>query len=210
MDFNIEEKALLPNPFDSKIDPMVPHESLIHEDTTCQQTNQKPNFPFFFPIIYHNIKNDIPQKYSNAVRFGYYGFCSFSLNLLISFLSQCFSGFIQSYLIVPWREIIMSLFTLLIAPLTLFYCQYYPIYISARDNERNTALVPIQFFVIFILFFLFIGVPGTGVIGIGYTIISFKYGGLVNKILSFVSTTWGFVNIVLQVKILFLILPIVS
>jgi hypothetical protein len=55
---------------------------------------------------------------------------------------------------------------------------------------------------------MLIGIPGTGLIGIGYTIVAYRYGQVLNKIGATILTFWQFANVILQVIVLFLLLPL--
>lgn len=209
MSSKLEDKSLLPNPFGTQIQPMIPSEGLLSGQSEYSAKKEK-NFPFFFPIIYHNITMEIPQNSSSSVRFCLFSFYSFTLYLVFNFMSNLFSGNINSYLIIRWREILLDSIILVLFPIVLFYCQYYPFYCSAKDNAKNPKLIHMQFVVIFCFFLFFVGIPGTGLIGLGYAFVAFRYGAFINKILSFVMTTWGIVNVAFQVKVLFDISPIVT
>ena len=84
------ENPLLPNPFDMSIDPVVFNSDLVNEDISAHiseiKQNRNPNFPFFFPIVYHNIAHDIPKRYSYAVKFCLFSFFSFFFNMLLMFI----------------------------------------------------------------------------------------------------------------------------
>ena len=152
MSSKIEDKSLLPNPFDTKIHPMIPNEGILQEKTEYS-TDKKKNFPFFFPVFYHNISLEIPQNSSSGVRFCLFSFYSFVLYLLCSLITNIFSGKIDSYIIIQWREILLDSVMLILLPIILMYCQYYPIYCSAKDNAKNQKLIHLQFVVIFCFFF---------------------------------------------------------
>lgn len=211
----IEQKVSLPNPFDASstlhteaanvLDNPL-HDSMPIPDTTAK----KANFPALFPVVYHSIGLEIPQKYSFICRMCFNETRSFLFVMIVSFFAECFSGQIDSYLIVKWREIVLSLFLLLICPAALVYGQYYPLYCAIRDEKPNSSLIPFQFFTIFVFFFILIGIPGTGLIGIGYMIVCYRCGQLVNQILATLITVWHFLNFVIQFILLFLISPINS
>ncbi|KAK8870455.1 hypothetical protein M9Y10_008337 [Tritrichomonas musculus] len=211
----IEQKVALPNPFDStpeyrtnEVPGILDNQNFNDSMPVSDTTAKKPNFPSIFPVVYHNIGLEIPQKYSFICRLCLYEARSFFFVLLFSFIAGCFSGSIDSYLIVKWREVVLSLFILIICPIALLYGQYYPLYCAIREERPNSSLVPFQFFTIFVFFFILIGIPGTGLIGIGYLIVCFRQGKLVNQIFSTLITIWHFLNFVIQFILLFLISPI--
>ena len=211
----IEQKMSLPNPFDNTPDFTNQNDRIlldnINESMPLTDTSsKKPNFPSFYPIVYHSIGLEIPQKYSFITRLCYNGMRSFTMALALSVIAEFFSGSIDSLMIVMWREIVLSLFIFFICPAALCYGQYYPLYCAIRDEKPNPTLTPFQFFTIFVFFFLLIGIPGTGIIGIGYLIVSFRCGSLVNKIFSIIITIWHLFNFIIQFMLLFLITPINS
>ncbi|OHT04957.1 hypothetical protein TRFO_27465 [Tritrichomonas foetus] len=212
----IEQKVALPNPFDSTPDYVQQNDSLFETNNISESlpitdtTGKKPNFPSVFPIVYHSINLEIPQKYSFITRLCYNETSSFFLVTLLTLIAECFSGQIESSMIVMWREIVLSLFILIICPAALVYGQYYPLYCAIRDERPNPTLIPFQFFTIFIFFFILVGIPGTGIIGIGYLIVCYRCGQLINKIFATLITIWHFFNFVIQFMLLFLISPINS
>ncbi|KAK8896460.1 hypothetical protein M9Y10_014360 [Tritrichomonas musculus] len=229
----IEQKATLPNPFDSYLDNRNNNSHLFNDrndfslpkimnykeysnddgsngfDVSLSNSKRRsPNFPPFFPIVYHSIGLEIPNKYSFIIRMCYYCALSFSYVLIFSFFAQMFSDEIDSLLIIRWRELILSFFILLICPISLFYGQYFPLYYAIRDEKQNFSLIPFQFFTIFFFFFFFIGIPGSGTIGIWYFIICSRYGSVITKIISMIVTIWHFLNLMIEVIILFMIAPL--
>jgi hypothetical protein len=169
-----------------------------------------PNFPSFFPLVYHNINQEIPQKYSNLVRLSLAAAKSFFYSTFCTVLAQFFSDQIDSDLIFRWREMVLSTFVLLLCPLSLLYGQYWPLYRSIRDETIGRSLVPFQVVCVFVMAFVLAGVPGSGMIGVGYAIVAFRSGETVNKVAATVLTFWQFANTILQLIVLFLVLPLGS
>lgn len=229
----IEQKTTLPNPFDTfsdnrnNIHPMLSDRNClsvpkiatfkdnsndyIGNDSDVYLSNSRrknPNFPPFFPMVYHSIGLEIPHKYSFIIRICYYCALSFSYVLMLTFFAELFSNHIDNLLIVRWRELILSFFILLVCPASLFYAQYFPLYHAIRDEKQNFSLIPFQFFTILFFFFIFLGIPGTGMIGICYFLICHKCGSIFTEILSFIITAWHFFNLVVEIIILFMIVPL--
>lgn len=206
----LEERQALPNPFESnsamstEVDPIV---ESISESISEGPPAKPPNFPAIMPIVYHSVGLEIPQKYSYIVRFAYIGVKSFFWCLLLSVIAEVFSDKIRSVYIYRWRELILSAFILLICPIGLLYGQYFPLYCSIRDEKRSRALVPFQMFTIFVMVFMLLGIPGTGIVGIGYTVVAFQCGTIVNKIFGVICSLWHLVNVVMQAVLLVLIGP---
>ena len=228
----IEQKTTLPNPFDAFLDKnngypaFSNHNSMtlpkiaafkdtsndyIRSDSDIYLSNSRrktPNFPPFLPMVYHSIGLEIPHKYSFIIRMCYYCALSFSYVLIFSFFAQLFSNQIDNLLIIRWRELILSFFILLVCPASLFYGQYFPLYHAIRDEKPNISLIPFQFFTILFFFFIFLGIPGSGSIGIWYFVICHQSGSIFTEILSFIITVWHFFNLVAEVIILFMIAPL--
>lgn len=219
----IEPSRPLPNPFDTSFNKpnskfpeiLAANEFLISDSTEFEVSyshikSQTPNFPLFFPIVYHSIGIEIPQKYSFITRMCYCVALSFSYVLLFSFFMQMFSKNIESYLIIPWRELILSSFILMVCPAALFYSQYFPLYYSIRDQKPNPSLIPFQFCIIFFMIFFAAGIPGSGVIGLGYAIICYNQSNIIQQVISLIITGWHFLNLIFEIIIFFLIIPINS
>ena len=212
----MNEINTLPNPFDIKNNNYLNiNENInIMEDIDREIDDgpflKNPNFPFFFPLIYHNINLEIKEKYSSIVRICYYSDLSIFWNLFFSFITTLFSFQINQNYISIIQEIILSLFFLIILPSLIFYIQYYPVYCSFKDELPFKGLFIIQIYIIFIYLFILIGFCGTGIIGILSTIRSLKYGKFINQFLSIIITIWHIFNLMTQFILIFLLKPVFS
>lgn len=204
---DLADRHALPNPFKSASAEITPLIESISETISDGDPAKAPNFPPCMPIVYHSVGLEIPQKYSYIVRFALIGVKSFFWTALCSVIAQVFSDRIKSVYIFRWREIILSVFVLLICPIALLYGQYFPLYRSIRDERRDRSLIPFQMFTIFVMLFMLLGIPGTGVVGVGYTVVAFQCGDLVNKIFGVVLSVWHLVNVAIQVVLILLIGP---
>ena len=92
----------------------------------------------------------------------------------------------------------MSIIMLLACPILMFYCQYWPIYTAARDETSNHGIIISQNAVLIAMGIMLLGIPGTGMIGIGYTILCWNSGQLSNVIIACVFTGWHSMNIILE------------
>lgn len=207
-------QSALPNPFEapqklSDFNEAHPLIESISEAIAKGEPAKEPNFPSFFPVVYHNL-NEIPKRYTGVLSLCLFGCKSFFWVLLTTVFAQIFSNRINSVLIFRWREMILSVFMLIICPLALLYAQYYPLYVSIRDEKMKHSLVPFQFFTIFVMVFMGLGLPGSGMIGLWYTIITFHEGAGVNQLFSTLITLWHLANVVIQIIIVVLISPFMS
>lgn len=205
------EAGLLPNPFDTAKNVSSVHDStdlegLVREFDSGQTGNeQPPNFPPFYPLVYHNIGQEIPQKYVYIVRINLITAYSFTASMIFNFLGSFFSTQMESpYFSSAFREIFLAFINLIILPISLFYVQYYPFYKAVRDEGQNRAIVPVQIMVIIIFGLLLIGFPGTGNAGIIYATEAFNYGGYGTKFFSVVMVIWHFVDFVGEIAVLLL------
>jgi hypothetical protein len=205
------ENAPLPNPFELSSVHGIPDnppilEALSQEISGPGFTAHRPNFPVCCPVVYHNIAKEIPQKYGPVIRISFVAARSFFWVLLATPMVQLFAHRIDSPLVPQWREMVMSVFLLLLLPAALLHSQYYPLYCALRDEYLRRGLVLLQFVVLFVHFFALIGVPGSGFVGVGYAIVAFRCGDAVTKALSVTVTVWHLVNLVLQIVVLALVM----
>ena len=215
----MESKTNFSNPFDSSV--VVGGEGLEssslenisrESDKNQNDNNSIPNFPPFYPLFYHNIGFDIPPKRMFITKLNFFTALSITFSFLFSFVGALFSFLFDSCqgltCFHPGKEIFLSLTNCIIFISLLFYNQYYPFYISMRDETSNNSLIIVQLFTIFILLLNFIGIPGTGSIGVIYLYASFESGTVVNQFFGFVSSFWHFANLLLEIAIFFLMRPI--
>jgi hypothetical protein len=181
-------------------------EALSQEISGPGFSAHRPNFPVCCPVVYHNIAKEIPQKYGPVIRISFVAARSFFWSLIATLIVQLFSHRIASPLVPRWREIVMSVFSVLVLPAALLHSQYYPLYCALRDEYLRRGLVLLQFVVIFVHFFALIGVPGSGFVGALYAIVAFRCGDTLTKALSVAVTVWHLVNLVLQVVVLALVI----
>jgi hypothetical protein len=210
LDLDNQQSETLPNPFEpTPMADIAPDDDsllaalsqeIAGEGSTLRRC--RPNFPSLCPVVYHNITQEIPARHSFTVRLSFFAARSVSVSLFVNFMCSMLSGSMKSSTIEWWREVVLSAFAVLVCPVALFHVQYFPLYFSVRDEQPNGSLIPLQFFVIFSLFFFFVGVPGSGVIGAGYSIVAFRYGTFWNQFCSVVITLWHIVNVILEILVL--------
>jgi len=207
---NGQEPQALPNPFETvglteinpDCDALMSAFSSETRGFDSGLPRHSPNFPAIYPVVYHNIAQDIPARHSLSIRLSFFAARSFSLSLILNFICALFSSSIQSSTVERWREIILSGFLVLVGPVLIFRCQYFPLYFSVRDERPSSSLVPMQFFVIFCFLFVLMGVPGSGIAGIWYVVVALRFGTFSNKVLSILFAAWSFVNVITEVIVL--------
>ena len=214
----MESKSTFSNPFDSSV--VVSGESLDSNslenisreaDANQRENSSVPNFPPFYPLIYHNIRFEIPPKRLFIVRLNFFTAISIIISLAFSFIGSLFSFLFDSCNELTCfhvgKEIFLSFVNCIVWTAILFYNQYYPFYTSMRDETSNNSLIIVQLFTIFILLVFLIGIPGTGFIGVVYLYASFESGTVVNRFFGFVLSFWHFINLLLEIVIFFLMRP---
>lgn len=215
----VQEKTPLPNPFDlntkghsTSSEPQI-LDGIIHElNHEARDNLQTPNFPYFYPLVYHNINLEISQKRSFLARTAYFFTRSTSLSLLLQFISSFFSyqidveGSLSGFHVI--KEIFLSLFILFIGTSLIYYVQYYSFYCSIRDETPNSTALPMQVYTIITLSVLVLGIPGTGTIGLIYTYLAFQKGKWLIQFLSVVVTIWQSLNLIGEIIVYFLIRPV--
>ncbi|EAY19327.1 hypothetical protein TVAG_452410 [Trichomonas vaginalis G3] len=193
----------LPNPFDPssyKIDDEI-LVGMTHE-LEKQPEENKPNFPSFWPLVYHNINTEIQQGFSFLVRMTYFTAVSITYCFFWTLLGSIFNFQIKDNKSSLGQDIIMSLSYCVIFPAALFYIQYYPLYVNLRDGKSIGGCILAQLFVVFFAGVTFTGFRGTGFIGIQYTLSAFANGSLINRIVGVVITVWEIFNFILEIIIL--------
>lgn len=203
----------LPNPFDpAQNGALVSSDVLsgITEEIEDGPKIEKPNFPFFWPIVYHSINLEIQQRYSFIVRMCYCGAVSFTWSLFLNFFASFFTEKINDGKTSTLQDFILSLSALIFFPSVLFYIQYFPVYISFREGKNFNKISTIQNFVIVAMILLCAGFRGTGIIGISYVIDAFKNGSVWNRILGLTFTIWHVVNIFLELIFKFTLMDIIE
>jgi hypothetical protein len=190
----------LPNPFDVSQDweRELIEPSVLAEPVAVRPELRAPNFPFFFPLIYHNIDAEIPSVQVKTVKLMFYGATSFAFNLFFCFLTSFFSANLQSEPALTSfhfsKEFVMSLFFFLVFSPLIFYVQYFPFYDSARGNSVSKSARIIQLFVMGIICVFLLGIPGTGMVGILYAVAAFRSDSSISRFLASIATVWHGVN----------------
>lgn len=127
------------------------------------------NYPFFYPILSHDIDLDIPSKYQFLIKSNYrvwqYGIC---LGVVLDFIASIIIGSQMKY----YMFLVTKLFyALLIPPLTFMFV-YFPIYKYVKQSSsvyRIGGLVGSAGFIVYL---------GLGFIGcLGFTNTLFFPGG---------------------------------
>ena len=208
------QNQLLPNPFDHVEEITATDDirltdmekikrEIINEN---EETSNEPNFPFFYPIVYHNISNDIPPFYSKIVSMAYLVSISFTFSLIVQFLGTFFSKNIKntSY----GSSIVASLVQIIILPILLFYLQYFPFYKSIKYQKRSSSTLKVQLFVIFIFLLEFIGIPSTGSIGIVYLFSRNEKTSIICSFFGYTLTFWHLVDLLCEIILFFRMKPL--
>lgn len=191
------EHRPLPNPFDMTSTDGHLLEGLEREleHTAPEEGDRSPNFPVFYPLVYHNIRVEISPRLSGSVKLMYWLTLSFSMCLLTSFVASLFSGGMSSCDTsmngFSWgKELFMSLFHLLVFPAVMWFAQYWPYYKATKADDLYIAAETVQIFAIGIVGVFMLGIPGTGMVGFLYMVSAFKNGNALNRLFSLVITLW--------------------
>ena len=208
------ETISLPNPFAQASQSLNLIDSPDLEGLEREMGNEQekpPNFPSFYPLVYHSISTEIPHNYSFVVKFAYSSAWFFTFYCIFQFIFTIFAAGVKHFRLSPARDIFLALAIVLILPVLLFYLQYYPFYCSLRDEQpQSKGLVAVQIYVIFILLIILIGIPGTGCIGIWWTIIMKKNRHWFLTILGVALCIWDALNIIAQICLLFMMKPLLQ
>jgi hypothetical protein len=201
----------LPNPFDvspSANDFSLP--SLEHGvDEPAAYFPKAPNFPPLCPVFRHDIAGDIPPNHSLIVRMMFLAAMSVALSLafcvLVAFFSSSFATSPHIGSMHAGKEVFLALVHAAFGTPVIFHVQYLPFYRATRDGAQSRTAYTVQVFVVGAVTVFFIGVPGTGMVGIVYVVAAFRDGGVANQVLAGVATIWHAVNLVVEILILLLL-----
>ena len=206
------KEQLLPNPFDHLAEINLTDDHHKSNDLegiqreTIEENSDEPNFPFFYPLVYHNIHHQIQPVYSSVVSMAYYTALSFTFSLILQFITSFFAKNISS--ITPQSVIFLALVQIFILPVLLFYAQYFPLYNSFRDQKRNKSFLWVQGFTIAIFALELLGIPSTGSVGIIYLFLIKKpqncsISPTINIVLGVVLLVWHFADLLCEIVIFF-------
>jgi len=152
------------------------------------KTHGKNNWPFFFPLIYHSIPDEIPETHRATVTRLYQIWLVLLVTLVINFVACLFvliSGAPDG-----GKDLGGSLTYLPLIPPLSFLLWYRPIY---NGYMKEQALYYYIFFffagwhLIFSIYMI-LGIPSTGSAGLIQTISAFSQGHIVAGILGIVAT----------------------
>ena len=195
----------LPNPFDLSGMTGSPDGSVLEGlerelHPNSDESNRRPNFPPLCPVISINISCDISPRRQRDVRIMLFGAISHSLVLLFSVFIAILSSPLSGGSVTAfhwWKELLMSLFYMLVFPGALFFCQFWPFYRSCRDDVplRSHA---VQVIVLIVHGIFLIGLPGTGMVGIVYAVAAVQTGTGLLAGLATVASLWHALNFGVQ------------
>lgn len=129
----------------------------------------KNNFPPLFPLMYHNIEEEVPVEHHNTVRLFFRDYQLLVLQVLVNFVAT-FVILMQGPVRVP-----AQLWSFLSASVDLFICPFFGLVLWYRPvynaYMKNRSLYYYAFFVFYVCHILFqswklIGFPGSGSAGI--------------------------------------------
>ncbi|PWZ00169.1 scamp-domain-containing protein [Testicularia cyperi] len=152
------------------------------------QKHGRNNWPFFYPLIYHDIEAEIPPDNQLIVQHLYKLWLLLVLSLIVNMIACIFLLLQGAY--DGGKDMISGVVYLPVITVASFVLWYRPIY---NGLMKNNAL----FFYIYFIFcgfhiafslYMVIGIPSTGSAGLINTIQSYSEGKLVAAILGTVAT----------------------
>ncbi|KAH0794222.1 scamp-domain-containing protein [Histomonas meleagridis] len=151
------------------------------------QTTNAPNWPKFFPIIYADIDHDIPERARKFVKVALYGIVFTGIQALINIIGAATISGLSTYS-YP-RNIIFSLiFTILELYLTASIC-FDRLYKGCKSHNIPISYTFLQFLLIGVIIYLFIGFPNSGSVGLAtFLDLIAKSNSIWSKIISFINT----------------------
>jgi hypothetical protein len=210
-DFSIKEQSSNSSIKSSTIDPnlMEKYQKLKQREFELDQKEKElndrlesvsknvpfraPNWPTCKPIVYHNLKKDMPNsKVYRLVKFAYYGWYASVYCLLINLGSMLGALIVESGNSKQISAFILSIIFFIFIPPILFYI-YRILYKAGRKQKKSSYI----FYLIYLLaeiglyIFFIIGVPNTGAGGIIIMIDLFKKNIGEGIVLLISTIQWG-------------------
>jgi len=147
------------------------------------------NFPPFFPLIFHSIKDEIPEAHRQTVTRLFQLWLVLGATLIVNLVAIIF-------VVVAGdgdgvRDLSGAITYLPVIGLLSFLLWYRPVYNAYMKDQSLYFYIYFFFCGWHLLFsvYMVIGIPGTGTAGLITTIIAFKHGHIVAGILSVIACT---------------------
>jgi len=168
---------------------LAAREQALNQRADHIRRHGRNNFPPFFPLIYHDIKEEIPEAHRETVTRLFQLWLVLGLTLIINLIAIIFvvvSGDGDGA-----RDLSGAITYLPIIGLLSFLLWYRPVYNGYMKDQSLYFYIYFFFCGWHLLYsiYMVIGIPGTGTAGIISTIISFKHGHIVAGILSVIACT---------------------
>jgi len=126
-----------------------------------------PNWPPCKPILYHDIKEDIPTDLQAMVRAGYICWLAYAFLVILNWFAIMCHYFADIKNQEP-SGFIVACFMVLLAPALAFTMSYQSLYKGCATNKASSLLwyVITQFCTVGMIIYFSLGVPNTGAAGL--------------------------------------------
>ncbi|KAI8849357.1 scamp family-domain-containing protein [Chytridium lagenaria] len=179
---------------------LAKREALLQEQQR-QNLPRIPNFPFFWPVMYHNINFDIPAPSRVTMRWIFRNWLFMLLTMLVN-SAGCFSIMTAhvSGNTTGARDFGVSIMYFLVIGIASFYLWYRPVY---NGFKKDSSMLFYFFFFfggwhILFVFYMALGIPSSGSSGIINTISVVTDNKIVSGILCSVSSSMWLVHGLVQ------------
>lgn len=118
---------------------------------------KEPNFPPFFHMVYHDIKEEIPIRFQAFVRTAFIFFFFYVITYFFNFFTCCFSGYIDAPNHHVGYYVIFSLVYFLLGTVLDFQTNYYRLYKMTKKDDIGMSWIVVQ-----ILMVIYVGIIAAG------------------------------------------------
>lgn len=167
---------------------LAAREAALNERAEHIRKHGRNNFPPFFPLIFHSIKDEIPESHQQTMTRLFQLWLVLGVTLIVNLVAMIFvvvSGDGDGV-----RDLSGSITYLPIIGLLSFLLWYRPVYNAYMKDQALYFYLYFFFAGWHLLFSVYavIGIPGTGAAGLITTVIAFKHGHIVSGVLCVISS----------------------
>ena len=175
------------------------HERQTALDEEANALTRFPNWPRYFPVVYADLVNEIPDAARGCVRMSMYGVLFTLLGALVNLISVCAAHGLSNH------SIFTSVIFALVQGFGVVYfsreLSYARLYNGCRNRDVPNSWNGTQLVLILWLVYLFLGFPDSGSAGLATFInLVSKTKNTLGKISAFITTALYICSIVFSIR----------
>ncbi|OHT16093.1 secretory carrier membrane protein [Tritrichomonas foetus] len=147
-------------------------EKALKKQDVFIEEDKSNNFPPFFPLVHHDIVNDIPLSSQWTIKIAFLAQFFWAAQLLINFVAACTTGTIHlgSGKYSLGTNIVFSIIIMILGVPCAFKLNYMKLYSQAKKNAIKGTFFILQGLFIAVNVYGFVGLKNNGVMGVITTI----------------------------------------